>query len=389
MLEQLLRLAADPSDEPELRRQIRGFVQSLLASVSGGDRTLVGRAEAAVKQDPSAALAFDATGVATLHLEQITWQAGRFETPSIAELRQRARERSQNSDPGRARLWVLDGMSPATDIGSLQATAGAGALFQVASQFNCLESPGPYVVDVADYFHDPTQGPRASISAFPGTLLRHYAAPTPDGGRFVQRDGGPQIDLLADVFAQGQSPVRSGYLWDHGGAGPAALVNALEANFDRIRVGVHDAVQVVLGHNWDGAVDGADCRITQVFTSTVAGGDYGGQQELGAAFAPACRQTLRAGYLGTLLAAVGLGRSLVVLTLIGGGVFRNPAAQIWEAILWAFDEVQPLAVNELDVVLNGYNLSTMIDLRSMLPALSERGGAVLRFGPEGLVGVLR
>jgi hypothetical protein len=66
-------------------------------------------------------------------------------------------------------------MSPATDIGSLQATAGAGTLFPAASQFNCLESPGPYVVDVADYFHDQTQGPRASISAFPGTLPRHYA----------------------------------------------------------------------------------------------------------------------------------------------------------------------------------------------------------------------
>ena len=42
--------------------------------------------------------------------------------------------------------------------------------------------------------------PRASISAFPATLLRHYAAPAPDGRRFVQQTGGPQIDLLADVF---------------------------------------------------------------------------------------------------------------------------------------------------------------------------------------------
>ena len=33
----------------------------------------------------------------------------------------------------------------ATDIGSLQATAGPGMLFQVASQFNCLEAPGPFV----------------------------------------------------------------------------------------------------------------------------------------------------------------------------------------------------------------------------------------------------
>src|SRR5207237_739638 len=43
--------------------------------------------------------------------------------------------------------------------------------------FNCLEAPGSFVTPVAEYFHDPTQGPRASISAFPATLVRHYAAP--------------------------------------------------------------------------------------------------------------------------------------------------------------------------------------------------------------------
>ena len=51
-----------------------------------------------------------------------------------------------------------------TDIGALQASAPPGSLFQVASQFNCLESPGAYVTPVAAYLGDPTQGPRASIS---------------------------------------------------------------------------------------------------------------------------------------------------------------------------------------------------------------------------------
>ena len=72
----------------------------------------------------------------------------------------------------------------------------ARALFQVASQFNCLEAPGSFVVPVADYLHDPTQGPRASVSAFPATLVRHYAAPQPGGQRFVQASNGPQIMLV-------------------------------------------------------------------------------------------------------------------------------------------------------------------------------------------------
>ena len=51
--------------------------------------------------------------------------------------------------------------SPATDIGSLQATAGPSTLFQVASQFNnCLELPLAPLTSPPSraWFSDPTQG---------------------------------------------------------------------------------------------------------------------------------------------------------------------------------------------------------------------------------------
>jgi len=51
----------------------------------------------------------------------------------------------------KARLWLFHGVSPMKDIGALQATSGDGTLFQVASQFNCLEATGPHVSRVADY----------------------------------------------------------------------------------------------------------------------------------------------------------------------------------------------------------------------------------------------
>ncbi len=63
---------------------------------------------------------------------------------------------------------------------------------------------------VARYFSDPTQGPRAAISAFPATLLRHYAAPGADGARFVQATDGPQIDLLGDALGPGVSGLAHG-----------------------------------------------------------------------------------------------------------------------------------------------------------------------------------
>ena len=345
------------------------------------------RAEAAVRRSPADAFTFDDTGAASLAAAGHTWAAGRFEAVAIGDLKGRVRQLAAGPARARARLWVLDGASPVTDIGALQATSGDGTLFQVASQFNCLESPGPYVARVADYFGDPTQGPRASVSAFPATLLRHYAAPGPGGERFVQATDGRQVDLLADACGPGAS--RNGYFTGQGAADPAALVAALEDRFDAVRVGVHDDAQVVLGYGWDGAVeDSARRRIAQVFTSTVAGGGYGGERALGpGGFGAACRVLLRAAYLGTLLAAASLGRRRVVLTLIGGGVFGNPARLIVDAILWAVDEVEPLLRHDLDVVVNGRNLGGMIDLGAeVLPAVRARGGVICRFdGASGAV----
>src|SRR5262245_33153979 len=168
-----------PEDRASLGEALTAHLHAVAAPAARGDRTLVHRAESDARADPGAAIRFAADGLATLHAAGRTFQAGRFETPRIGDLRRRAIDaRRMAGDPeARLRFWVFHGASPATDIGAIQGTAPAGSLFQVASQFNCLESPDACVVDVADYFHDPTQGPRASISAFPGTLLRHYAAP--------------------------------------------------------------------------------------------------------------------------------------------------------------------------------------------------------------------
>jgi hypothetical protein len=330
---------------------------------------------------------FDADGFATLAVEGHTWHAGRFETPSIAQLRERAKNAAGSG--GRCRLWVLDGAAPATDVGGLQATASPGSLFQAASQFNCLESPGPYITPVVQYFRDSTQGPRASVSAFPGTLLRHYAAPGAEGKRFVQTEK-TQINLLADVFGAEVALVQSGYLMAHNVRDPAGLVAALTTRFDSIRVGVHERVQVVLGYDFEGSVDDSEHRrIAQVFTSTVAGGGYSGEAMSGAEFEGGCRQLLRAAYLGTLLAATTLGQRRAVLTLIGGGVFGNSVPLIWDAIRWAVAETEPLLSSDLDVIVNGRNLGGHVSRESILAAVRERGGALLAFARTGLPVVFR
>jgi hypothetical protein len=383
VIELFLKYAANPAIGSELSAAIT----NLMGSAGQGNADLVERAELAVRADPAKAFSFDADGFATLRIGEHSWHAGRFETPSIAELRQRAGKAGATG--GILRLWVLDGASPVTDVGGLQATAAPGSLFQAASQFNCLESPGPYVTPVVQYFRDRTQGPRASISAFPGTLLRHYAAPRSDGKRFVQTDA-DQLNLLADVFGPDVARVQSGYLMAHNVRDPRALVAALTARFESIRVGVHAGVQVVLGYDFEGSVtDSEKRRIAQVFTSTVAGGGYGGAGLGGVEFEGACRRLLRAAYLGTLLAATTLGQRLAVLTLIGGGVFGNPIPLIWDAIRWAAAETEPLLSRDLDVIVNGRNLGDHVPRETILAGVRERGGALLAFPRTGLPEVLQ
>jgi len=340
---------------------------------SHSDRTQVSKLETLVQSDPAGSFRYDADGFATLQ----GFAAGRFETPSLGELRTRANALAK---PGpRVRLWVMDGTNPLTDIGALQGSAAPDSLFQVASQFNCLESPGPHLVRVGDYFFDPTQGPRASISAYPGTLLRHYQAPAPDGSCFVQGDR--QINLLHRL---GQ-PVQSGYLRSGDVTDPGAFAAHLEGQLDDLEVGLHDGVQVVLGANWDAPVPGTR-RIAQVFTSTVAAGGYS-RTDTHEAFPTIIRQLQRGAYLGTLLGAAALGKRRVCLTLIGGGVFGNPVDVIWEAIQWAVDQIQPYLHNEMTVVVNSRTLGESIPSKQLRQAAVDRGGELLACrGQRFLVG---
>src|SRR5207244_3527109 len=159
--------------------------------------------------------------------------------------------------------------------------------------------------------------------------------------------------------------VCSGYLASFGITNPSAFAAALEERFSEIRVGVHEDVPVVLGYNWDGAVAG-DRRIGQVFTSTFAGGGYSSADLGNVTYRAICTVLLRAAYLGTLLAAAALGRPRVVLTLIGGGVFGNPVPLIWESILWAIREAEPLVPAVMEVVVNGRNLGEHLRVEDLL-----------------------
>ena len=95
---------------------------------------------------------------------------GSLETPSLEELRGRARKQSS----GRGVLNLRE----VRDVRHLHREASAaGSLFQVASQFYLLEMASPSAIPemgLGIYENDHTQGPACAIAAGAGTTYRNY-----------------------------------------------------------------------------------------------------------------------------------------------------------------------------------------------------------------------
>jgi hypothetical protein len=99
---------------------------------------------------------------------------GDLELVSLETLR--GRVNAGGKMPGRLRLSLVTG-----DIRKMhRLPENAGALFQVASQFNLLEMVSPAVTPeqgVTRYQHDHTQGPACAIAAGAATIYRNYFVP--------------------------------------------------------------------------------------------------------------------------------------------------------------------------------------------------------------------
>jgi hypothetical protein len=106
-----------------------------------------------------------------------SWSIGAFEMASLAELRRLAEV--AGSPSGKPTVRLVQG-----DVRKMHAMPEyAGALFQVASQFNVLEMVSPDVVPedgVTRYQHDRTQGPACAMAAAVALIYRNYFVPIGD-----------------------------------------------------------------------------------------------------------------------------------------------------------------------------------------------------------------
>jgi len=138
-----------------------------------------------------------------------SYRTGELELTKLSELRNRVE--LGHAKAGRIRVSLVSG-----DVRTMHLSPEfAGALFQVASQFNLLEMVGPNRTPedgVTIYQSDATQGPACAIAAGAATIYRNYFVKVGDqSGQTRDR----QLNALADIGAalKARLPTDVGELW--------------------------------------------------------------------------------------------------------------------------------------------------------------------------------
>jgi hypothetical protein len=290
----------------------------------------------------------------TSYINGKSMACGRLETPSLAELREeiRSAERSRG---------VLSVREVVANVQELHVNpSNAGALFQVASQFNLLEMASPSATPehgIGIYEYDHTQGPACAIAAGAGTIYRNYFVPV--HGQIGQSENN-QIDCLADLGrALGNSKnrlweMRNGYALASA-SGLMEISNRLRASSERdldelrklLRVGIQMDTQVTL-------MDSTH-KVSQVYCSALPVAYSRLSADLWEDFA---RLVLEASYEATICAAIlnsqRTGNKNVFLTLLGGGAFGNETQWITDAILRVLKRYRDW---DIEVVIVSYGAS--------------------------------
>jgi hypothetical protein len=280
-------------------------------------------------------------------------QIGVLGMPSLGELRARA----QPHGPHLA--GALKVSQVVADVAALHRDrANAGALFQVASQFNLLEMTSPSITPehgVTRYADDNTQGPACAIAAGGATIYRNYFVPV-GGGIGQARDR--QIDCMRGLGVALGNVDESLWTMSNGYALCSEDgLNTINQRIERLstaeRATLGDLLQV--GVHRDVEVTHPDARgqtVSQVFCSALPVAYTTIPPARWATFA---QLVLEAAYEATMWSAVlnaSRGSRIVYLTLLGGGAFGNEQAWILSAMRRALHQIRGV---RLDVRIVSYN----------------------------------
>jgi hypothetical protein len=291
---------------------------------------------------------------------------GELELVSLQTFRERMK--SVGGPSGKLKVSVVTG-----DVREMhQSTEYAGALFQVASQFNLLEMVSPEITPergVTRYQHDRTQGPACAIAAGAATVYRNYFAPVHGGnGQTKERQFDGLINLGETLGKRLNQPVETIWSMRNGyalctRAGLDAIAEHLRPlrpeQLDSLRgklcIGIHSDVEVTEAQGKSRPV------VSQAFCSALPVAYTGIPHSHWKTFASL---VLEAAYEATMWGAALNARrgasNIVLLTLLGGGAFGNREEWILAAIRRA---LEMSAGFDLDVRLVSYGTPSQSILR--------------------------
>lgn len=279
---------------------------------------------------------------------------GEFETPTLEQLDDRLDGLLQTVEITKSNeCYSINGLSGlkfnhiVADVKKLHMDPlNEDAVFQAASQFNCLEMPNPNVTPddgITDYINDHTQGPICAMSCAAGTIYRNY---------FVNKYGqggkkGQQIDCLEEMgdILENRSEeywkMRNGYALPTKSDSMARLKLKIYRRFllsrepmKLLKVGVHWSTEVTntaLANN----NDQPSHQVTQVYSSAVpiSYASIGKMRD----FEPFAKMILDATYqcvfaVASIKSLETKKRVKLYLTKVGGGVFGNRSRWIVDSI---------------------------------------------------------
>ena len=278
-----------------------------------------------------------------------TFRAGEFTTLTLSQLRTETSE--TNADRIRVSELVGDVRTLHKDV------ANEHAVFQVASQFNCLEMVAPHVTPEAGvgiYENDKTQGPICSICAGAGTIFRNYFARV-NGSIGQTQDN--QIDCLAEIGNYFGNEQRNLWTMQNGYCFPKASgLNKIEnqlSRCDAIEIDeIRAKLKVGIQSNTQVTIENSNHTVTQVFCSAlpIAYSDISPTK-----WNHFPRLILDAAYEATFHVALQnlekTGCNKLYLTLVGGSVFGNKLDWILNSISRS---LELFASSGLDVYIVSY-----------------------------------
>jgi hypothetical protein len=310
-----------------------------------------------------------------------TQLVGPFECPSVSDLRKKRKDLEGNYDSNLGRLSFAH-LAAQNGVGPLHLLqSNAGAVFQAASQFNCLEMMSSNYTPtdgVTIYQQDETQGPACALACPAALVYRNYFVEHGDNKEHIGQHP-VQIDNLKDLGDIVGNDDNKYWEMKNGYALQTNKASILELNTQLNNTKLVKEAEAALrvGVHWETSVKPPlEHRVCQVYASALPIQQT--RTKIQTLTKPECEPfaslVLRAAYEATLAVAAILSlerkeRVKCYLTALGGGAFGNEYEWIRDAIKNALTEYEKYSI---DVVLVFYGTDNNANFKQWSNDLPEK-----------------